>query len=195
MRILRLWTVSLLTMNSADFRHLPVRFGTGAHSQRRAVASQGSTGPAQHLRCRDGSEGKGSQGGSTERRALRQLLAVFAPEAKTKKIELVLEIGDSLDRSGIRVIKTDHVRLGQIMTNLVSNAIRFTELSALRRIVVRLDVSYLPPQADTCAPPPLGEPAVSEGDVPVWFFVAISDTGPGLTPEECALLFQQFSRE
>lgn len=126
---------------------------------------------------------------------LRQLLAVFAPEAKMKKIELVLEIGDSLDRSGVRVIRTDHVRLGQIMTNLVSNAMRFTELSASRRIVVSLDVSFLPPLANTCVPPPVGQPTVSGGNVPVWLFVAVRDTGPGLRPEECAVLFQQFSRE
>jgi signal transduction histidine kinase len=113
-----------------------------------------------------------------------------------KNIELVLEFGESLDQSGIAIIKTDHVRLGQIMTNLISNAIRFTAPSSVRRITMRLDVSFSPPMPETCAAPPVGMPLSSETeDTPVWMFVAVSDTGPGLTPEECAVLFQQFSRE
>lgn len=122
---------------------------------------------------------------------------MFAPEAKMKKVELVLEFGDSLERSGVGVIKADHVRLAQMMPNLISNAIRFTPPCTIRRIAVRLDISYAPPREDTCAPPPeIGERNLSgEGDIPVWLFVAVSDTGPGLMPNECAVLFQQFSRK
>jgi signal transduction histidine kinase len=69
-----------------------------------------------------------------------------------KDIELVLEFGESLNQSGITIIKTDHVRLGQIMTNLISNAIRFTAPSTVRRITtVRLDVAFSQPMPGTCA--------------------------------------------
>jgi signal transduction histidine kinase len=121
--------------------------------------------------------------------------SVFGPEVKMKNIELRLEFGESLDQSGITIIKTDHVRLGQIMTNLISNAIRFTAPSSVRRITVRLDVAFSPPTPGTCAAPPVGRHLPSENeDIPVWLYVAVSDTGPGLTPDESAVLFQQFSR-
>jgi hypothetical protein len=38
-----------------------------------------------------------------------------------KKIELVLEFGNSLQTGKIASIKTDPVRLGQVVTNLISN--------------------------------------------------------------------------
>lgn len=65
-------------------------------------------------------------------------------------------------------------------------------------ITVQYDISFLPPEADTCAlPPSIGLPAelpVAE-DTPMWLFVSVKDTGPGLGPNELAILFQRFSRE
>lgn len=46
-----------------------------------------------------------------------------------KRIELQLRFGSSLEASQMSKIKTDHVRLGQVVTNLISNAIRFTAAS------------------------------------------------------------------
>lgn len=43
-----------------------------------------------------------------------------------KRIELKLQFGETIDQAMVAKIKTDHVRLGQVVTNLISNAIRFT---------------------------------------------------------------------
>ena len=107
-------------------------------------------------------------------------------------------MGESIKRTGVGNIKTDHVRLGQVVTNLVSNAIRFTANSPRRKITLKYEVSVVPPEADTCDYPsdtvtPLILPL--KEDTPVWLFVDVQDTGPGLAPHERANLFQRFSRE
>ncbi|WWC64291.1 uncharacterized protein I303_106901 [Kwoniella dejecticola CBS 10117] len=115
---------------------------------------------------------------------------------KMKKIRLVLEFGENIQRTGIASIKTDHVRLHQVVTNLITNAIRFTATSTTRIITVKYEIGLVPPSDDTCEPStqqtevslPLKE------DTPVWLFIAIKDTGPGLGPAEQANLFQRFSQ-
>lgn len=82
------------------------------------------------------------------RQEARKVLSVFSSEAKMKKIDISLELGDSLDTLGVSLIKTDPVRLGQVITNLTANAIRFTAASAKRTITVRYDVSLVAPQAE-----------------------------------------------
>jgi signal transduction histidine kinase len=48
-----------------------------------------------------------------------------------KRIDLQLQFGNTLDVAQMAKIKTDHVRLGQVVTNLISNAIRFTASSGM----------------------------------------------------------------
>ncbi len=48
------------------------------------------------------------------RKEARKVLSVFASEARTKKIELVLDFGDTMDLAKVSGIKTDPVRLGQV---------------------------------------------------------------------------------
>ncbi len=65
------------------------------------------------------------------------------------------------------VVEVDPVRLRQIVLNLANNALKFT---ARGRIVLR---------------------ARRDGDD---VFIEVEDTGPGMTPDECARLFQRFSQ-
>jgi signal transduction histidine kinase len=114
-----------------------------------------------------------------------------------KNIKLEFTSGDTLTRFGISSLLTDHVRLGQVITNLVSNAIRFTASSPRRSITVTYDVALSEPVPGTC-----GLPSVEDADVqtpekggPVWLFVSVKDSGPGLSPEELQRLFLRFSRK
>lgn len=113
-----------------------------------------------------------------------------------KKIEVAVEFSDAFEALGVSHLLTDHVRLGQIITNLVSNAIRFTANSAIRRIVVSYDLSVIPPEDGTCEVPAACGPLrdVVEG-TPLWLFVGVKDTGPGLTEHERNILFQRFTRQ
>ncbi|ORX36287.1 hypothetical protein BD324DRAFT_628177 [Kockovaella imperatae] len=127
----------------------------------------------------------------------RKILTVFSSEARMKEIQLALDFGKTFEASRVSEIKTDPVRLGQIVTNLISNAIRFTATSSIRKITVSYDLSFVPPASDSCAVPrSTGSPDITPPpeDTPLWLFVSVRDTGPGLPPNELALLFKRFSQ-
>ena len=113
-----------------------------------------------------------------------------------KNIQLELKPGATLARLSVSTLTTDHVRLGQVVTNLVSNAIRFTASSPRRLITVTYEVSSIKPEQDTCGLPKEDQTnPVSLGvGSPVWLFVSVKDTGPGLGPKELKRLFLRFSR-
>lgn len=71
------------------------------------------------------------------RKEAKKVLSVFSSEAKMKKIELRLAFGETVEQAQISKIKTDHVRLGQVVTNLISNAIRFTASSGMSILIRR----------------------------------------------------------
>lgn len=131
------------------------------------------------------------------RKEAKKVLSVFASEAKMKKIDIVLKIDGSLEALQIRSIKTDPVRLGQVLTNLTANAIRFTAAAATRKITVHYGVGTEPPLPGTFfSPPSVPLPPVTPlpEDTPVYLFVSVSDTGPGMTPAEQKMLFKRFQQ-
>src|SRR5690606_24062615 len=69
------------------------------------------------------------------------------------------------------VVRGDALRLGQVLTNLVSNAVKFTEAGD---VVVRVGLS-------------------DEGNGPLLHF-AVSDSGIGLSAEQVQSLFQPFTQ-
>ncbi|KAF8603915.1 hypothetical protein BDV93DRAFT_523067 [Ceratobasidium sp. AG-I] len=138
------------------------------------------------------------------RRETSQILMVFRNELMTKEIDFNLDLGRGAELFGLQTIGTDRSRFAQIITNLMSNAIRFTDMSTeLREIKVSLELALEPPADDTCAPPPLvpGRMAVlgspmseSGGDNSAYIYVSVQDSGPGLQKEDLALLFQRFQQ-
>ncbi|CAE6499988.1 unnamed protein product [Rhizoctonia solani] len=132
-----------------------------------------------------------------------QILMVFRNELMSKDIGFSLDLGRSTDIYGLQTVSTDRSRYAQIITNLMSNAIRFTDMSTgLREIKVSLELSLDPPLDESCAPPPLlagrplstGSADLEPGDVPVFVYVSVKDSGPGLHKEDLALLFQRFQQ-
>ena len=108
-----------------------------------------------------------------------------------KGIVIDLDFGDLASNCQI---STDHVRLGQVVTNLLANAIKFTSHSSTRNIMVRYELAFEPPAdwpespARHAVSPDVNRPG------PVWLHVAVRDTGPGLKHSEQAIVFERFVR-
>ncbi len=89
------------------------------------------------------------------------LRQIFQPVAEQRGLDLEIQ----LDEAAPRGIETDRMRLEQILKNLLSNALKFTEKGSVR-LLVRGD-----------------------GDRIVF---AVRDTGIGISPEQQRLIFEAF---
>ena len=92
------------------------------------------------------------------------LRSLFMPLAKNKQLNLFIEVEDSLD-----TLDTDKMRLEQILKNLISNAIKFTERGEVRLTVSKDEESGL-----------------------VNF--KVTDTGIGIPADKQSLIFEAFQQ-
>ena len=90
---------------------------------------------------------------------------------KAKLQEKNLALGIEFETRIPRTMRSDPVRLRQILVNLLGNAIKFTELGGIRVIA-----GYLPARED-CEPR---------------FYVRVTDSGIGMTQTQIGRLFQPF---
>ena len=98
------------------------------------------------------------------RECVGSAVELVKPKAVERKLDLVVAIADDVPGR----VKADPTRLRQILLNLLSNALKFTEAGEVRL-------------------------AVSRGSSDELHF-AVKDSGIGLTPEGKAKLFQSFSQ-
>ncbi len=107
---------------------------------------------------------------------IEDVVALFGERAESKGIELV-----SLVHAGIPMqLRGDPGRLRQVLVNFVGNAIKFTE---------RGDVTV---EVKTASSQPSGLNSPHSGESLLHF--AVTDTGIGLTSEQCAKLFEPFTQ-
>ncbi len=99
---------------------------------------------------------------------LDNVSSLVAQKAFDKGLELLFDVAPDLPQA----LVGDPLRLGQVLTNLVSNAVKFTERG---QIAVTLRAAER-----------TGERVMLRAEV--------RDTGIGMTPEQCAKLFQAFTQ-
>lgn len=103
---------------------------------------------------------------------LDDLATLFAPLAQEKGLSFAVRCeGDENDYQHWQ-LTGDGLRLGQVLSNLLGNAIKFTEQGA-----VRLTVSL-----------------ESQKNNQAWVKFSVSDTGKGIPKQQYQLLFQRFSQ-
>ncbi|MFD2206820.1 ATP-binding protein [Kiloniella antarctica] len=93
---------------------------------------------------------------------------LWKPKAASKSLELEFSIVDDMPR----LLHADPLRLRQILYNLVSNAINYTEEGS-----VKIAVSYQP-----------------RDDGRIDLMMSVHDTGPGIAKEEVSRLFNKFTQ-
>ncbi len=109
---------------------------------------------------------------------LDQMKTLFAATANAKRLELAFRVAPDAPRA----LVGDSLRLGQILTNLLSNALKFTEQG---EVVVGIERTVGPSDGRTA--PPSNGPAVT-------LRFSVRDTGIGMNEQQIAGLFQAFSQ-
>ena len=99
---------------------------------------------------------------------VRDLVLLARPNATAKGLELTLHVDPELAEASRGAMLADAMRVRQILSNLIGNAVKFTVRG---RIEARLE-------------------RVADGRIRV----EVADTGPGLTPEELEAAFEPFHR-
>jgi CheY-like chemotaxis protein len=99
---------------------------------------------------------------------VRETTAAFSRQAEKKHLELVLDISPEIPAQ----LCGDAKRLGQVLSSVLDNALKFTEAGSVRVSV-----------------------KVSRTEGPTTFLkIEVRDTGIGISAEHLALLFQPFSQ-
>ncbi|KAF5663098.1 sensory transduction histidine kinase [Fusarium heterosporum] len=140
-------------------------------------------------------------------RVVQHALKMFESELIAHDIEFNFNVDKSFEQYGIKWVKLDPSRLRQVLINLMTNAIKFTQgrekrsitvsLSASKHVseVTRKGISYferVDHQRTT---------VMNINNLDEWghgeeinLHCTVEDTGPGLIEEEMKLLFQRFQQ-
>ena len=99
---------------------------------------------------------------------IASVTSITAQKAQDKGLEFLVDVADSVPQT----LVGDPLRLGQVIANLINNAIKFTEQGEVHLTAELLEQ--------------VGERAT--------LGFSVMDTGIGMTPEQAARLFQPFSQ-
>nr|WP_246194843.1 response regulator [Allochromatium palmeri] len=106
-------------------------------------------------------------------RVVDHVFSLVADQLQAKELDTLVDLDHVPQR-----LRGDGVRFGQILLNLVSNAVKFTERG---RLVIQ--AHPLPPASDG-----------SDAADALWLRWSVRDTGIGMTPAQVARLFRPFEQ-
>ncbi len=111
---------------------------------------------------------------------LDDLYNMFSLKTQKKWVNLVFERTDDVPRC----VRTDEVKLRQVLINLLNNAVKFTKEGSVELRIANCEMRKEP------TPNPFQEEKFEVRNLKF----EISDTGPGIAPEEMDKLFEAFGQ-
>ncbi|MEO0895675.1 MAG: ATP-binding protein [Bacteroidota bacterium] len=103
------------------------------------------------------------------RQMVKETFELYQPVAMNKDLDYQVEIGDTIPIH----LKMDEMKIRQILSNLLSNAMKFTEAGQIKLVV---------------------EQGKQSGQVS-WLTFRVQDSGIGISPKKQALIFDEFEQE
>ncbi|KAE9366560.1 putative histidine kinase M3YPp [Stipitochalara longipes BDJ] len=133
---------------------------------------------------------------------IRMALKMFDSELQKSDMELRFHVDPSYSNLAVDWVRLDPSRLLQVLINLTTNAIKFTQTETKRRISISIGASTEPPpgrngieylpRSSNRKDLSLGT-AWGTGEM-VYLYIQVEDTGRGLDEDERNLLFRRFSQ-
>lgn len=134
---------------------------------------------------------------------VRKAIKMYEAELARSAISVDFRLDPSYGELGVDWVLLDPSRLLQVIINLLTNAMKFTQYADERRIIIHMGASKEKPRGKrhkvSFIPRKHAQKACTFGKEwgtgePLYLQIAVTDTGAGLSEHEMKMLFQRFSQ-
>ena len=124
----------------------------------------------------------------------RGAIRMFAADASQRGVKLDFTVDSSVEALNATSIVADASRLAQVLINFMTNALRYSAESNGQRVSVNVSAVNTLPAARAEVMRVAASNLVEQTVNGVWLIVQVTDTGPGLGPDEMSKLFHRFAQ-